>query len=433
MLKRYTRPEMAAIWSPENTYRTWLQVELAVCEAQAELGNISQDALNAIKERADFSIERIAEIEATVRHDMIAFLTCVSEHVGEPARYIHMGLTSSDVKDTALALQMRQAMDLIIADARNLLAILRSQALRHRDTIMIGRSHGIHAEPITFGLKLALWAFEMRRNLQRLRRARDVISVGKISGVVGTYAHVDPAVEAHVCGALGLVPAQVSSQIIQRDRHAECVYSLATTAASLEKFAIEIRHLQRTELREVEEPFTSGQKGSSAMPHKRNPILAERISGQARLFRGYLTAALEDIPLWHERDMSHSSVERVILPDATALLDYMLARFTWLIENLHVNPDRMQRNLALTQGLINSERVLLALVEKGCPRDEAYRWIQDAAARAWQGEADFRTLLLQDTRVRQHLTSDELAEQLDPLFYLRHLDAIFARLEQLQP
>jgi len=432
MIDRYARPEMKAIWSLENMYRTWLQVELAVCEARVELGQIPAEALARIKSRASFSVERIAEIEAEVQHDLIAFLTCLTENVGEPSRYIHMGLTSSDIKDTALALQMRQAIDIIIADACRLLKTLKEQAIRHWDTVMIGRTHGIHAEPITLGFKFALWAFEMQRNLGRLRQAREVIAVGKISGAVGTYAQVEPEVEERVCRALGLRPAEVSSQIIQRDRHAEYIWALSITAASLEKFATEIRHLQRTEVREVEEPFSRGQKGSSAMPHKRNPVLTERICGQARLFRGYLTAALEDIPLWHERDMSHSSVERVILPEASTLLDYMLDRFTWIIANLQVYPEQMQRNLALTGGLIHSERVLLALVEKGVLRDEAYCWVQEAAMRVWAGEGDFKTFLLRDERVRKHLTPQEIEELLDMRHYLQRLDVVLERVRRLE-
>ena len=432
MIDRYSRAEMKAIWSLEKQYRTWLQVEMAVCQARAELGQIPAKALAAIQARASFSAQRIAEIEAVVRHDLIAFLTCLAENVGEPARYIHLGLTSSDIKDTALALQMRQALDIIIADARRLLATLKEQALRHWDTAMIGRTHGVHAEPITLGFKFALWAFEMQRNLTRLRQAREVCAVGKISGAVGTYAQVEPEVEERVCRALGLRAAEVSSQIIQRDRHAEYIWALAVSAASLEKFASEIRHLQRTEVREVEEPFGRGQKGSSAMPHKRNPILAEQLCGQARLFRGYLTAALEDIPLWHERDMSHSSVERVILPQATTLLDYMLDRFTWLVANLQVYPQRMARNLALTGGLIHSERVLLALVEKGVPRDEAYRWVQEAAMRVWEGEGDFQTFLLADERVRAQLSPQEIEGLLDVRYYLQRLDVVLERVKRLE-
>jgi adenylosuccinate lyase len=422
---------MAEIWSLENMYQTWLQVELAACEAQAELGNIPEEALATIREHAGFDVARIAEVEAEARHDMIAFLTSLSEQVGEPARYIHMGMTSSDVKDTALALQIRQALNLLLDDVRALGRALKAQALRYRDQPMIGRSHGIHAEPTTWGLKLANWAFEVHRNGERLTRAREIISVGKISGVVGTYAHFDPQVEALICERLGLMPAPVSTQIVQRDRHAEVIWAAAVTAAGLERYATEIRHLQRTELREVEEPFTKGQKGSSAMPHKRNPILSERLSGQARLFRGYLNAALENIPLWHERDMSHSSVERVILPDATTLLDYMLSRFTWLVENMVVRPERMAHNLQLTGGIINSERVLLALVEKGVERDVAYRWVQRAAMAAWEGEADFRQALLDDERVAARLTEEELDIALDSFFYLRHVDTIMTRLERL--
>lgn len=431
MLDRYTRPQMKAIWTLENTYRKWLEVELAVCEVQAEMGQIPPEAMEAIRKKAAFSAERIAQIEAEVHHDLIAFLTDVSERIGEAGRYLHRGLTSSDVKDTALALQMREAMEIIIGDAKECLATLKEQAFKHRHTVMIGRTHGIHAEPITLGLKFALWVFEMKRNLERLTKAQEVISCGKLSGAVGTYAHLEPEVEERVCQKLGLKPAPISSQILQRDRHAEYIWALAITAASIEKFAAEIRALQRTEILEVEEPFLAGQKGSSAMPHKRNPILCERLCGQARLLRAYLIAALEDVPLWGERDMSHSSVERVILPDATALLDYMLARFTGVLKNLHVYPERMRRNLALTQGLIASERVLLTLMDKGLSREEAYGLVQSKAMAAWQGKGDFKTLLAADEEIRRHLSEEELEALFDMDYYLRHLDAIFARLEGL--
>ncbi|MGQ9628491.1 MAG: adenylosuccinate lyase [Anaerolineae bacterium] len=431
MLDRYTRPQMKAIWSLENTYRKWLEVELAVCEVQAEMGQIPPEAMEAIRKKAAFSAERIAQIEAEVHHDLIAFLTDVSERIGEAGRYLHRGLTSSDVKDTALALQMREAMEIIIEGAKECLATLKEQALKHRHTVMVGRTHGVHAEPITLGLKFALWAFEMKRNLERLTKAQEVISYGKLSGAVGTYAHLEPEVEERVCRKLGLKPAPISSQILQRDRHAEYIWALAITAASIEKFASEIRALQRTEILEVEEPFRAGQKGSSAMPHKRNPILCERLCGQARLLRGYLIAALEDVPLWGERDMSHSSVERVILPDATSLLDYMLARFTGVLKNLQVYPERMRRNLALTQGLIASEGVLLALMDKGLSREEAYCLVQSKAMAAWQGKGDFKTLLAADAEIRPHLSEEELEALFDMDYYLRHLDAVFARLEEL--
>lgn len=432
MIDRYARPRMKAIWEPQNTYRQWLEVEIAVCQAQAGAGKIPAEALETIRQKATFSVERVAQIEAEVRHDLIAFLTNVNEHVGEAGRYIHLGLTSSDVKDTGLALQMREAMDIIIEDVERLIAVLKEKALDHRETVMMGRTHGVHAEPLTLGLKLALWAFEMRRNLERLRQAREVISYGKFSGAVGTYASLDPAIEERACRQLGLKAAPVSSQVLQRDRHAEYVWALAVSAASLEKFAVEIRNLQRTEILEVEEPFGAKQKGSSAMPHKRNPIVAERLSGQARLLRAYLITALENVALWGERDLSHSSTERVILPDATILLDYMLDSFTTLVENLQVYPDRMGRNLELTGGLVASQRVLLALVDKGLSRQKAYDLVQRQAMAAWRGEGNFKELLARDQEIGQHLGVEELEELFDIGHYLRHLDVVFARLEELK-
>lgn len=432
MIDRYARPRMKAIWEPQNTYRQWLEVEIAVCQAQAGAGKIPAEALETIRQKAAFSVERVAQIEAEVRHDLIAFLTNVNEHVGEAGRYIHLGLTSSDVKDTGLALQMREAMDIIIEDVERLIAVLKEKALDHRETVMMGRTHGVHAEPLTLGLKLALWAFEMRRNLERLRQAREVISYGKFSGAVGTYASLDPAIEERACRQLGLKAAPVSSQVLQRDRHAEYVWALAVSAASLEKFAVEIRNLQRTEILEVEEPFGAKQKGSSAMPHKRNPIVAERLSGQARLLRAYLITALENVALWGERDLSHSSTERVILPDATILLDYMLDSFTTLVENLQVYPDRMGRNLELTGGLVASQRVLLALVDKGLSRQKAYDLVQRQAMAAWRGEGNFKELLARDQEIGQHLGVEELEELFDIGHYLRHLDVVFARLEELK-
>ncbi len=431
MIDRYARPRMKAIWEPQNTYRQWLEVELAVCQAQAQAGKIPAQALETIRQKAAFSVERIAQIEAEVRHDLIAFLTDVNEHVGEAGRYIHLGLTSSDVKDTGLALQMREAMKIIIEDVEELIAVLKEKALEHRETVMMGRTHGVHAEPLTLGLKLALWAFEMRRNLERLKRATEVISYGKFSGAVGTYASLEPAIEEQACRQLGLKAAPVSSQVLQRDRHAEYVWALAVSAASLEKFALEIRNLQRTEILEVEEPFGTKQKGSSAMPHKRNPIVAERLSGQARLVRGYLSTALENVALWGERDLSHSSPERVILPDATILLDYMLDSFTTLVENLQVYPDHMSRNLELTGWLFASQRVLLALVDKGLSREKAYELVQRQAMAAWRREGNFKELLAQDQELGQYLSADELAEMFDLGYYLRHLDVVLARLEEL--
>jgi adenylosuccinate lyase len=431
MIDRYSYPEMRAIWEPQNKYRKWLDVELLACEAHAELGKIPPEALEIIRERADFSVERIDEIEEEVHHDVIAFLTSVAEYVGPESRYIHYGMTSSDVLDTAMSVLMVEALDLIIADVAKLTDILKSQAIRYRDLVMMGRTHGIHAEPITLGLKLAGWAFEMHRNRERLKQAREVIAFGKISGAVGTYAHVDPFVEEYVCQKLGLKPAPVSTQVLQRDRHAEYLSSLAITGSSLEKFATEIRSLQRTEILELEEPFARGQKGSSAMPHKRNPILMERISGQARVLRGNLLAALENMPLWNERDISHSSVERVIVPDSTILLDYMLRKFTGVVENLQVHPQNMQRNFDLTQGLPFSQRVLLTLVEKGASREDSYRMVQRSAMSTWRGEGSFKDLILQDEEVLDLLSPEELEALFDVRSYLRHLDTIFARLENL--
>lgn len=431
MIDRYADPRMKAIWGLESQYRLWLEVELLACQAQAQLGRIPPEALEAIRTKASFSVERIAELEAKTGHDLVAFLTNLAEKIGEEARYIHLGLTSSDIKDTALSLQMREALDLILEDVEEVIEVLKAQAQRYRDTIMVGRTHGVHAEPITLGLKLALWALEMERNRKRLRQAREVISWGKVSGALGTYAAVDPFVEEYVCRELGLKPALLSNQILQRDRHAEYVWALAITAASLEKFATEFRNLQRTEVGEVEEPFTEGQTGSSAMPHKRNPILAERISGQARLLRGYLVAALEDVALWGERDISHSSVERVILPQATILLDHMLNKFAHIVENMLVYPERMRENLERTQGLIFSEQLLLALLEKGLSREEAYQLVQRQAMAAWRGDGSFKELLSSDPEISRYLTAEEIDGLCDMGCYLRHLETIFARLEGL--
>jgi adenylosuccinate lyase len=427
MIPRYTREKMAAIWSPENRYRKWLDVELLACEALAERGEIPPDAMKTIRERAAFDVDRIDEIEKTTKHDVIAFLTSVTEHVGEDGRFIHMGMTSSDVLDTALAVQMQEAADLLLEDMDALLAVLKEKALDHRRTLMIGRSHGIHAEPITFGLKLALWYAETRRNRERLVRAREVISAGKLSGAVGTFSFIDPAVEAHVLGKLGLEPESVASQIVQRDRHAEYFAALAITASSIDKFAQEVRLLQRTEVREVEEYFSPGQKGSSAMPHKRNPVLSENLSGLARLMRSYAIAALEDIPLWHERDISHSSVERVIAPDATILLDFMLGRFTGMIDRLVVYSDRMRENLEMTHGVIFSQKVLLKLIEKGFTREAAYTIVQRNAMESWHEGQSFRVLLERDPEVMWRLSAADLEAVFRIENFLRHVDFIFAR------
>jgi adenylosuccinate lyase len=418
---------MRRIWSEEYKFQKWLEIEILACEAQAALGNIPEEALAAIKERARFDVRRILELEAVTRHDVIAFLTCVGEYVGEAARYIHMGLTSSDILDTALAVMMKEAGQQILTRLERLREVLLERAREHRRTLMIGRTHGVHAEPTTFGLKMLLWVSETERNIRRMRRAVEVVSVGKLAGAVGTYATVDPRVEAYVCARLGLRPARVATQVVQRDRHAEYMSTCALVAASLEKFATEIRNLQRTEIREVEEFFAAGQKGSSAMPHKRNPITAERISGLARVVRANALAALENVALWHERDISHSSVERVIIPDSTTLLDYMLARFTDIMERLLVYPENMRRNLERTGGLVFSQRVLLALVAGGMDRDEAYRVVQRHAMSCWRGEGGFFDLLRSDEAVRSRLSEEELGGLFDYGYFLRHVDDIYAR------
>lgn len=418
---------MAGLWSPEKRFQVWLDIEILVCEALAAAGVIPKKSLNHIRRTARFDAARIEEIEKTVKHDVIAFLTSVGEYVGEDSRFIHMGLTSSDILDTSLAVLLKEAADILIEDVDRLLAVLKEKALQHRNTLMIGRSHGIHAEPVTFGLKMALWYQEMVRNRDRLVRAREIIRYGKISGAVGTFAFIDPAVEVHVCRKLGLKPAPASTQIIQRDRHAEYFAQLAVAASSIDKFATEIRHLQRTEVREAEEYFTPGQKGSSAMPHKRNPVLSENLSGLARLVRSYAAAALEDVPLWHERDISHSSVERVIAPDATILLDFMLGRFTGLVEHLIVYPAKMRDNLNLTRGLIFSQKVLLKLIEKGVSREEAYAWVQRNAMKTWKEGGDFKALLLKDRDVTKRLTKADLDETFRVENFLGQVDYIFER------
>lgn len=427
MIPRYTRPLMGRIWEQENRYRQWLKVELAVVAAMAQLGQIPAQAAQEIADKADFDVERIDEIERETRHDVIAFLTSVAEHVGEPARYIHLGLTSSDVLDTSLALLLKEAADILLDDLQALLEVLKRRAYEHRHTIMIGRSHGVHAEPITFGLKMALWYAEMLRNKHRLSQARETISVGKISGVVGTYANVDPEVEQLACTQLGLKPAPISTQIIQRDRHAEYFSTLALVACSVEKIATEIRHLQRTEVLEVEEHFAAGQKGSSAMPHKRNPIGSENLCGLARLVRANAMAAMENVALWHERDISHSSVERIIAPDSTILLDFMLHRLTNILDGLVVYEDRMKAHLDSIGGLFFSQRVMLALTERGLVRDEAYRLTQRNAMAVWNDGTPFKDRLAADPEVMQYLSTDDLAELFDLDYYLKHVDTIFSQ------
>jgi len=418
---------MAKIWSPENKYQKWLDVEILACEAMAKLGKVPKSALKNIKDNVSINVERIDEIEKVTKHDVIAFLTSLTEKVGEDGRFIHMGLTSSDVLDTSLAVQLKEAAEILLADVDNLLAVLKRRAFENKETLMIGRSHGIHAEPITFGLKLALWYQEMRRNRQRLVRAKESISCGKISGAVGTFSFIDPFVEEYVCGKLGLKPAPVSSQIVQRDRHAEFFTALAIIASSLDKFAQEIRLLQRTEVREAEEYFSEGQKGSSAMPHKRNPVLSENISGLARLVRSYAVASLEDIALWHERDISHSSVERVIGPDATIVLDFMLNRFTNMMDKLLIYPDKMLHNLNMTHGVIFSQMVLLALIEKGTTREEAYAIVQRNAMKSWKEEGEFKDLLERDSVVTKYLKKKELTAIFNVKNFLKNLDFIFDR------
>lgn len=427
MIPRYTRPVMARIWSPENKYQKWLEVEIRACEALARLGLIPAEDLAQIKKKARFSLERIEELEAITKHDVIAFLTNVAEHVGPAARHIHLGMTSSDVLDTAMAVLLKEAADVLIADLKELRSVLKDLARAHKYTVMIGRSHGIHAEPITFGLKSAIWYDEAGRNLRRLQQAREIIAVGKVSGAVGTFAHISPEVEAHVCRKLGLKPAPVSSQIVQRDRYAEFFCTLAVIAGSIEKISVEIRHLQRTEVLEAEEYFSQGQKGSSAMPHKRNPVASENLSGLARLLRGYALSALENQALWHERDISHSSVERVIGPDATTLLDYMLVRLTGLLKNLVVYPKRMQKNLELTKGLPFSEGVLLALTRKGISREEAYQVVQEKAMQVWAGQGDFQELLKKDPRIQKWLSPRELSRLFDLNHTLKNVDFIYRR------
>jgi len=427
VIPRYTHPDMGRIWSDERRYRTWLEVEVAAAEAMAAAGLVPGEAARDIRDRGDFDIARIDEIEQTTQHDVIAFTTAVAEKVGPSARWLHFGMTSSDVIDTAQALQMRDACDVILADLDALKGVVRARAFEHRRTPMIGRTHGVHAEPMTFGLKLALWSAEIERDIARVRVARTVVSVGKLSGAVGTFAHLSPAIEAATCKRLGLVPDPVSSQVIQRDRHAELLTALAITGASLEKFALEIRGLQKTEIGEVEEPFATGQKGSSAMPHKRNPIGCEQIVGLARLLRANAHAAFENIALWHERDISHSSVERVILPDSFIALDHMLRRFTRIVKGLVVHPERMRENLNRSRGVVFSGTVLLELARKGVSREQAYEWVQRRAMQSFTDGQDFQQLLLADHDVMGVLTREEIERAFDLDEQFRHVDEIFAR------
>ena len=427
MISRYTRPEMGRIWESENLYAKWLEVEIAACEAMAQEGLIPEEALENIKKKAAFSVGRILEIEEETKHDVIAFLTNVEEHVGPDSRYIHLGLTSSDILDTSFALLLKQAMDIIVQDLQELMDVIRIRAMEHKYTVMIGRSHGIHAEPITFGLKLAVWYSEMKRNLKRLVEARDVVSYGKLSGAVGTFANTSPKIEALVCKKLGLRPEEISTQIIQRDRHAQYFSSLAILAGTLEKIAVEIRHLQRTEVLEVEEPFAKGQKGSSAMPHKKNPIGCENISGLARLVRSNSLAAMENMPLWHERDISHSSVERVIAPDSTILIDYMLHRLTGILRGLVVHADRMDENLKKMKGLIFSQQLLLRLAGKGLERQAAYVMVQRNAMKVWETGQEFKNLIMEDQGIGGYLSKTEIEEIFDLDYHMKHVDDIYER------
>ncbi len=429
MIDRYTTPEMARIWSEENKFQTWQKVEITVTEVLSDRGEVPKEAVKVINEKAAFSVERILEIEKTTRHDVIAFLTNLAENIGPESRFIHMGMTSSDLLDTSLALLCKEAGEIILDKLKIFKEVLRKQASVHRESFQIGRSHGVHAEPITFGLKLALWSEEISRHIERWERAVDSIATGKISGAVGTYQHLDPEVEEEACKRLGLSAATVSSQVVQRDHHAEYLTTLANMAASLEKIAVEIRHLQRTEVLEAEEYFQKGQKGSSAMPHKRNPIVTERITGMARLLRGNAMVAMENVALWHERDISHSSVERVIIPDSTTVMDYMLNKMIYLLENLLIYPENMLKNLNKTGGLIFSQEVLLALVKKGATREDAYAMVQRNAMQVWEEEKDFKVLLKNDAEIMDLLNESEIDNLFDLNKVMTNINKIYKRLE----
>lgn len=428
MIDRYTRPEMGAIWTEENRFNAWLEVEILACEAWAELGEIPKEDVQKLRQNASFNIERIKEIEAETRHDVVAFTRAVSETLGEERKWVHYGLTSTDVVDTALSYVLKQANEILLKDIENFIEILRNKAIEHKYTVMMGRTHGVHAEPTTFGLKLVLWHEEMKRNLERFKQAAEGIAVGKISGAVGTYANIDPFVEQYVCEKLGLQAAPISTQTLQRDRHAHYMSVLALIATSIEKFAVEVRGLQKSETREVEEFFAKGQKGSSAMPHKRNPIGSENMTGMARVIRGYMMTAYENVPLWHERDISHSSAERIILPDATIALNYMLNRFGGIVKNLTVYPENMKRNMDRTLGLIYSQRVLLALIDKGLSREEAYDTVQPRAMEAWEKQVPFRSLIEANEKITSLLSPEELYDCFDYHYHLKHVDMIFDRL-----
>ena len=427
MIDRYALPAMKNIWQEENKYKIWLEIELLACEALFLLKKINKDAIENIKKNARYSLARIQEIEKITQHDVLAFTTAVGENLGKYSRYFHQGLTSSDILDTSLALELKQSAEIIIEDIERLIRVLKEKALEHKYTLMVGRTHGVHAEPITLGFKFALWFSEMQRNLERIKRAKEEISYGKISGAVGTFAHLDPYVEEYVCKELSLKPAKISNQIIQRDRHAYYMTTLALVASSLEKFTTEIRTLQRTEIYEVEEKFAIGQKGSSAMPHKRNPIICERVCGLSRVVRANAIAAMENVNLWNERDISHSSAERIIIPDSNILIDYMLQKFTNLITNLNIYPEHMKQNLEKTKGLIFSQKIMLELTKRGFSREEAYKIVQNISMQVWQSQADFKALLLENAEVGQYLTKSEIEECFDYQTYLRNIDIIFTR------
>ncbi|MED1202666.1 adenylosuccinate lyase [Heyndrickxia acidicola] len=429
MIERYTRPEMGSIWTEENRFNAWLEVEILACEAWAELGDIPKEDVQRIRDNATFSVERIKEIEEETRHDVVAFTRAVSESLGDEKKWVHYGLTSTDVVDTALSYVLKQANSILLKDLEKFIEILRVKAMEHKYTVMMGRTHGVHAEPTTFGLKIALWYEEMKRNLERFKQAAADVEFGKISGAVGTYANINPFVEQYVCEKLGLQPAPISTQTLQRDRHAYYMASIALIATSIEKFAVEIRGLQKSEIREVEEFFAKGQKGSSAMPHKRNPIGSENMTGMARVIRGYMTTAYENVALWHERDISHSSAERIILPDATIALNYMLNRFGNIVKNLTVFPENMKRNMDKTLGLIYSQRVLLALIDEGMSREAAYDTVQPKAMEAWETQVPFRQLIEEDPTVQAKLSPEQIADCFDYHYHLKHVDTIFDRLK----
>lgn len=428
MIERYTREEMGAIWTEENKYKAWLEVEILACEAWAELGEIPKEDVAAIRKNASFDVERIYEIEQETRHDVVAFTRAVSESLGEEKKWVHYGLTSTDVVDTALSYLMKQANDIIRKDLENFIDVLKDKAIEHQHTVMMGRTHGVHAEPTTFGLKMALWYEEMKRNLARFNEAAAQVEFGKLSGAVGTYANIDPSVEAYVCEHLGLTPAPLSTQTLQRDRHAAYISVLALIATSIEKFATEIRNLQKTETREVEEFFRKGQTGSSAMPHKRNPIASENMSGMARVVRGFMVTAYENVSLWHERDISHSSAERIIIPDATIAINYMLNRFTNVVKNLTIYEENMRENIDATYGVIFSQRVLLSLIDHGLSREKAYDVVQPLAMKAWNEKIHFRQLIEANEVVQDNLTDDEIEACFDYTYHLKNVDHIFERL-----